>query len=112
MEANQMTDQLTNLCNLYLDNIILVVIIEELIAFGLFAYYMIHRRRHIYFHSYWRGFLFIGLGISVTLFQVLFSFQSWKFNLIKLPLLCIGLFWIFQGIKIQRQEKKRTHDEK
>ena len=101
-----------NLYNLYSNNILLVVIIEELIAFTLFAYCLVYRGKNSSFTFYWKGFLFIGLGISVTLFQILFSFQSWRLNLIKLPFLCIGIFWIVWGIRRQSQEKKRKYGKK
>jgi hypothetical protein len=110
MEARQMIDAFKNLYNLYLNNTLLVVIIEEIIAFTLFAYFLIHRRKNSFFVFYWKGFLFIGLGITVTLLQILLSFQSWRLNLIKLPFLCIGIFWIVRGIKRQSQEKRKKNE--
>ncbi len=97
---------LTYLYEIYLKNILVIAVIKELIAMAFFAYFFVFRKKKSYYNFYWKGFLLIGIGMSVTPLKILFSIPG-KWSLIGLPFLVIGFIWILRGANKQNQDKKR-----
>jgi len=102
---------LSDLYLIYTRNSLIVTVFAELIAATLFGYYFILRTKKVYCKLYWRGFLLIAIAISVTLIQKLFLFGSWRFNMLKLPLLCAGFVLVILGARKQVNERKLSGED-
>lgn len=104
---------LSDMYRFFSTNILVILIAQELVALAFFLYFFIIRRNGVYCKFYWQGFFLISIGTGVALVQRLFSFGSWKFNLIKIPLLCAAAVLVTLGAKRYKQERKvsrRKHE--
>lgn len=96
---------LVSFYEIYFENVFLISIIKELIAISLFAYFFILRKKKPYYIFYWKGFLLMSIGVSVTPLKILLSISG-KLTLIGLPFLVLGFIWILRGANKQHQDKK------